>query len=271
MKAPIYKLDAFTSTRFAGNPAAVLLLEQFPDAALMQAVAAENNLPETAFVVREAENYRIRWFTPTMEVPFCGHATLASAAVVMERLEPARERVSFESASGPLSVTRRNGRYVMNFPARTLQRLDPTDELNQILGATASELYCDNLNNYVVLFDAAKIIRALRPDLTAIARLDRIGVIVTAPGDGEYDIVSRYFAPAKGIPEDPVTGGAHCALTPFWVNRLGRSELRAYQASARGGEMRCRLLGNRVELEGNAVFYLAGEVELNSSAISAIS
>ncbi len=262
MKHRIFKLDAFTTRRFAGNPAAVLPLEMFPDASLMQAIAAENNLPETAFIVRDGDDYSIRWFTPTMEVPFCGHATLASAAVVMERLEPSREHVTFRSASGPLIVKRRGRGYTMNFPARTLQRLELLDELTDMLGGTPSELYCDNLNNYIAIFDEAATVRRLQPDLAAIARLDRIGVIVTAPGDAGYDIVSRYFAPAKGIPEDPVTGGAHCALTPLWTHRLGRNELRAYQASARGGEMRCQLLGDRVELQGDVVFYLEGEVEL---------
>jgi PhzF family phenazine biosynthesis protein len=265
MRAPIYKLDAFATRRFTGNPAAVLPLSRFPDDALMQAVAAENNLAETAFIVPQADeggDYRIRWFTPTMEVPFCGHATLASAAVLMERLQPTRERVSFQSASGVLTVERRGVHYLMNFPARTLERLEHNDELTRILGAKPSELHCDNLNNFVVLFDDAATVRTLRPNLAAIAELSRIGVIVTAPGDAGYDIVSRYFAPAKGIPEDPVTGGAHCALTPFWAQRLDRTELYAYQASSRGGEMRCRLLGDRVELQGRVVFYLEGEVEI---------
>jgi PhzF family phenazine biosynthesis protein len=262
MHAPIYKLDAFATKRFTGNPAAVVPLDAFPDAATMQAIAAENNLAETAFIVSSGDDYHIRWFTPTVEVPFCGHATLASAAVLLERLHPTRTQIAFHSASGALQVERRSTHYVMNFPARTLQRLDESEpQLARALGAEPLEIHRDSLNNYVVLFEQAATVRNLVPDLAAVARLNSIGVIVTAPGDGGYDIVSRYFAPAKGIPEDPVTGGAHCALTPFWARRLGRNELRAYQASKRGGEMRCRLLDDRVELHGTVVFYLEGTIK----------
>lgn len=261
MRAAIYKLDSFTTRRFAGNPAAVVSLEKFPDAAAMQAIAAENNLAETAFVEPAGDDYRIRWFTPTVEVPFCGHATLASAAVLLERIHPTRTRMVFQSASGPLTVERRSSHYVMNFPARTLRRVETDPQLNRVLGEAPIELHRDSLDNYVVLFEQAATVRALTPDLDALARMNCTGAIVTAPGDGGYDLVSRYFAPGKGIPEDPVTGGAHCALTPFWASRLGRTELRAYQASKRGGEMSCRLLDDRVELQGNVVFYLEGEIE----------
>jgi PhzF family phenazine biosynthesis protein len=262
LRAAIYKLDSFATKRFTGNPAAVVPLDNFPDDATMQAIAAENNLAETAFIVAAGDEYHIRWFTPTVEVPFCGHATLASAAVLLERLHPTRSQIVFQSASGALKVERRCTHYVMNFPARTLQRVEESmAELNDVLGAQPLEVYRDNLTNYVVLFEQAQTVRKLSPDLRALARLNCIGTIVTAPGDAGYDMVSRYFAPAKGIPEDPVTGGAHCALTPFWARRLGRTELRAYQASKRGGEMLCRLLDDRVELQGNVVFYLEGEIE----------
>lgn len=207
MLAPIFQLDAFTRRRFAGNPAAVMLLEAFPADGIMQAVAAENNLAETAFLVPQADDYRIRWFTPTVEVPLCGHATLASAAVVMEKLEQERRSVVFHSMSGPLPVRRTSTGYVMDFPARLSEP-------------------------------------------------------VTAAGGGEHDFVSRYFAPAKGIPEDPVTGGAHCQLVPYWAERLKRTEFRAYQASSRGGEIVCRLQGDRVELEGACVFYMEGVAEI---------
>jgi PhzF family phenazine biosynthesis protein len=261
MRAAIYQLDAFATKRFTGNPAAVVPLDSFADDATMQAIAAENNLAETAFVVPAGDRYRIRWFTPTVEVPFCGHATLASAAVLLERIHPTRTSIIFESASGALTVERRSAHYVMNFPARTLRRVDNDPQLNQVLGAEPQELHRDNLNNFVVLFDRAATVRGLTPDLAALTRMKCTGAIVTAPGDAGYDIVSRYFAPGKGIPEDPVTGGAHCALTPFWANRLGRTELRAYQASKRGGEMSCRLVGDRVELQGSVVFYLEGAIE----------
>jgi PhzF family phenazine biosynthesis protein len=253
MRTPLFQLDAFTTRRFSGNPAAVMLMDSFPDDALMQAIAAENNLAETAFLVPEDGNYRLRWFTPTTEVPLCGHATLASSAVVMERLEPGRTTVVFHSASGPLTVSRTDTGYVMNFPARPSTPIAPPPELAKALGKVPVEVVVDSFN-YLALLESAPIVRELAPDIAAIARLDRSGVIVTAPGDGAYDFVSRYFAPAKGIPEDPVTGGAHCALAPYWANRLNKTEFRAFQASNRGGEILCRLVGDRVELEGSLSF-----------------
>jgi len=261
MRTAIFQLDAFTTRRFAGNPAAVMPMDRFLEDAVLQALAAENNLAETAFLVADGDDYRLRWFTPTTEVPLCGHATLASAAVVMERLEPGRRRVVFHSASGPLTVTRTAGGYVMDFPARPSQPVPAPSGLAEALGVVPIEVWADPFN-YLALLESAPAVRELAPDIAAIARLDRSGVIVTAPGDGTYDFVSRYFAPAKGIPEDPVTGGAHCALTPFWARRLGKTELRAFQASRRGGELVCRLAGDRVELEGACVFYLEGEAEI---------
>jgi PhzF family phenazine biosynthesis protein len=261
MRTRIFQLDAFTTRRFAGNPAAVMPMDHFLEDAVLQALAAENNLAETAFLVADGGDYRLRWFTPTTEVPLCGHATLASAAVVMERLEPGRSKVVFHSASGPLTVTRTAGGYVMDFPARPSQPVPAPPGLADALGVVPIEVWADPFN-YLALLESAPAVRELAPDIAAIARLDCSGVIVTAPGDGAYDFVSRYFAPAKGIPEDPVTGGAHCALTPFWARRLGKTELRAFQASRRGGEIVCRLAGDRVELEGACVFYLEGEAEI---------
>jgi PhzF family phenazine biosynthesis protein len=263
MRTPIFKLDSFTTRRFSGNPAAVLPLAAFPPDRVMQAIAAENNLAETAFFVRQGEDYNLRWFTPAVEVPLCGHATLASAAVVMERLEPSRKSVVFHSKSGPLTVTRAGTAYVMDFPSRPSQPVAPPAGLAAALGVEPAEVLADSFN-YLAVLEHADLVRTLTPDLASIARLDRDGVIVTAPGDGPYDCVSRYFAPARGIPEDPVTGGAHCALTPYWTKRLGKTELRAWQASSRGGEMTCRISGSgaRVELEGHCVFYLEGEVEI---------
>ena len=261
MRTPIFQIDAFTTRRFAGNPAAVMPMDSFPADAVLQAVAAENNLAETAFLVREGDDYRLRWFTPTTEVPLCGHATLASAAVVMERLEPGRSHVVFHSASGPLTVKRTAAGYVMDFPARPSQPVPAPFGLAEALGAVPVEVLADSFN-YMALLESAQAVRELAPDIAAIARMDRSGVIVTAPGDGTYDFVSRYFAPAKGIPEDPVTGGAHCALAPYWAKRLGRTEFRAFQASRRGGEIICRLVHDRVELEGSCVFYLEGEAEI---------
>jgi PhzF family phenazine biosynthesis protein len=262
MRTPIYQIDAFTNRRFSGNPAAVMPMKRFLPDETMQAIAAENNLSETAFLVPEGVDYRLRWFTPGVEVPLCGHATLASAAVVMERLEPGRKKVVFHSASGPLTVSRSGSGYVMDFPARPSQAIATPPGLTRALGVDPLAVRINQFN-YLAVLQSAQVVRQLAPDMTAIARMDRPGVIVTAPGDdGIYDFVSRYFAPAKGIPEDPVTGAAHCMLAPYWAQRLGKAEFRALQASRRGGEMICRLLDNRVELEGACVFYLEGEVEI---------
>lgn len=233
-------------------------MDRFPDDATMQAIAAENNLAETAFLVPEDGNYRLRWFTPAVEVPLCGHATLASAAVVMERLEPGRTAVTFHSASGVLSVKRVDGGYVMDFPARPSEPALLPSGLANALGVVPVEVFV-NAFNYMVVLESPAVVRALVPDMAYLARMDRSGMIVTAPGDETYDFVSRYFAPAKGIPEDPVTGAAHCMLVPYWAKRLGKSVFRAYQASRRGGEVICRVAGERVELEGACVFrYFAG-------------
>jgi PhzF family phenazine biosynthesis protein len=261
MPTPIFQLDAFTTRRFAGNPAAVMLMDAYPPDTVLCALAAENNLAETAFLVREGPDYRVRWFTPTQEVPLCGHATLASAAVVMERLEPGRQDVVFNSASGPLGVTRTETGYRMSFPARPSGRTTPPPGMAEALGVTPSEVF-ENAFNYIAVVDAAQIVRDLVPDIPAIARLPRPGVIVTAPGDNGYDFVSRYFAPNKGVPEDPVTGSAHCMLAPYWAARLGKPALRAFQVSQRGGEVLCRLVGDRVELDGSCVFYLEGRAEV---------
>ncbi|MEN2786946.1 PhzF family phenazine biosynthesis protein [Sphingomonas qilianensis] len=257
MEARIFQLDAFSSRSFAGNPAAVMLFESYPDDGVCQALANENNLAETAFLVAEGGDFRIRWFTPTVEVPLCGHATLASAAVVLERLETDRESVVFHSASGPLTVRRAERGYLMDFPARQCEPMKPPENLADVLGVPVEETAWDGFNIIAVLASADDV-RCLSPDLRAIQSMACAGVIVTAPGDGENDCVSRYFAPAKGIPEDPATGGAHCALTPYWAERLGKNEIYAFQTSARGGELRCRLLGDRVELQGECVFYLEG-------------
>ena len=261
MRTPIYQVDAFTSRRFAGNPAAVMPMKSFLPDATMLAIARENNLSETAFLIPEGIDYRLRWFTPEVEVPLCGHATLASAAVVMERLEPERSRVVFHSLSGGLTVSRSGAGYVMDFPARPSQEVRTPPCLAEALGTMPVQAYV-NAFNYMAILENAQVVRQIVPEMAAIARLDRPGVIVTAPGDGTYDFISRYFAPAKGIPEDPVTGAAHCMLAPYWAAKLGKSTLRAFQASRRGGEVACRLAGDRIELEGSCVFYLEGQVEV---------
>jgi PhzF family phenazine biosynthesis protein len=257
MRVPIYQLDAFATRRFTGNPAAVMCFDGFPDDETLQALAAENNLAETAFLVRDGSDFQIRWFTPTVEVPLCGHATLASAAVVLERLEPARRSVVFKSRSGPLTVRRGASGYVMDFPSLPTHAVQPPPGLTAALGLTPLDVVAD-ASRYLCLLPTAAHVRTLSPDIGAIARLDRLSIVVTAAGDEGYDFVSRHFAPAKGIAEDPVTGAAHCALAPYWAPRLDKSEFLAFQASRRGGEVRCRLVGDRVELEGGCVFYLEG-------------
>jgi PhzF family phenazine biosynthesis protein len=262
MRVPIFQVDAFATRRFSGNPAAVIPLQSFLEDSVLQAIALENNLAETAFLVRQGTEWQLRWFTPAVEVPLCGHATLASSWVVMERLDPGAAVVVFHTLSGPLTVRRNGSAFVMDFPARTNTPIDLRTDVDEALGARATELLHDGFN-YVAIFDSAETVRRLKPNLKAIRELEGVaGVIVTARGDDGYDCVSRYFAPAKGIDEDPVTGGAHCALAPFWSARLGKSELRAYQASSRGGEMICRAMGDRVELEGRCVFYMEGEAEI---------
>jgi len=261
MRIPIFQVDAFASRAFEGNPAAVMPMESFPADPVMQALAAENNLSETAFLVRDGDDYRLRWFTPGVEVPLCGHATLAGAAVVMERLEPGRKQVVFHTASGPLTVQRTDSGYVMNFPARPSEPVSAPAGLAEALGVVPAEVFV-NAFNYMAILESARVVRGLAPDMAAIARFDRPGVIVTAAGEDGFDFISRYFAPAKGIPEDPVTGAAHCMLAPYWAKRLGRTEFRAFQASRRGGVIICRLAGDRVELEGSCVFYMRGEAEI---------
>lgn len=261
MRTPIFQVDAFTSRLFAGNPAAVMPLERFPSNEILQAIAVENNLAETAFLVPQGDDYHLRWFTPACEVPLCGHATLASGAVVLQKLQPGRASVVFHTASGPLKVTRRSDGYIMDFPALPSEKVAAPAGLAAALHLEPVEVYANTVN-YLVVVASESAVRGLQPDIAAIAGLDRSGVIVTARAAGDYDFVSRYFAPAKGIPEDPVTGGAHCMLTPYWARRLNKTEFRAFQASRRGGEIGCRLLGERVELQGACVFYLEGTAEV---------
>jgi PhzF family phenazine biosynthesis protein len=261
MRVPIFQIDAFTSRRFAGNPAAVMPMQSFPADEILQAIAAENNLSETAFLVAIEGEYRLRWFTPLVEVPLCGHATLASAAVVMEMLEPERERVVFHLASGPLAVKREGTRYVMSLPARPSEPCATPAGLAEALGAAPDEVLVNEFN-YMAVIESEMVLRKLAPDMMTLARIGRPGVIVTAASDADYDFVSRYFAPGKGVPEDPVTGAAHCMLAPYWAARLGKQEFRAYQASRRGGEIGCRVAGERVELRGECAFYMKGEVEV---------
>ncbi|MBV1776159.1 PhzF family phenazine biosynthesis protein [Burkholderiaceae bacterium DAT-1] len=261
MRVPIYQIDAFTSERFKGNPAAVMMLEHWPSDEQLTSIAAENNLAETAFILREGAEYQIRWFTPEVEIALCGHATLASAFVICELLEPGRTAITFSSKSGSLHVRKHGEHYTLNFPARVNEAIPCPAGLAEAIGIAPLEVFTSG-PNYLALLPSADAVRALKPDFAAIARLDQSGLVVTAPGDKGFDCVSRFFAPAKGVPEDPVTGSAHCGLAPFWAARLDKQSIRAWQASPRGGEIQCKLIGDRVELSGTAVFYMQGVAEI---------
>ncbi len=262
MKIPLYQVDAFTGRVFAGNPAAVCPLDDWLDDATMQAIAAENNLSETAFFVDRREHCDLRWFTPAMEVDLCGHATLASAWVIFHLLKPERRSVRFESKSGPLTVEREGKGEVlaMDFPAVPPAPCEAADGLISALGSAPGEVLAAP-RDYFAVYDSEDEVRAVAPDFAALERLDRLGVIVTAPGD-EADFVSRFFAPAAGIPEDPVTGSAHSTLTPYWAGRLEKSELRAQQLSRRGGEIFCEDRGERVKIAGRCALYLEGAIHI---------
>lgn len=256
MPLDFHQVDAFSARPFAGNPAIVYRLDAWLDDALMQRIAAEHNLAETAFVVREGASWRIRWFTPACEVPLCGHATLASAHVLFEVYGEPGERLDLLCKSGALAVTREAERLVLDFPA---QYLEPAElaEVAQILGQRVVRLQIGK--ELLVELESEQAVRACAPDLKALAGLPGLGVIVTARGE-RHDFVSRYFAPGLGIDEDPVTGSTHCILTPYWAGRLGKTELTAFQCSARGGELHCRLEGERVKIAGQAVLVASGKL-----------
>lgn len=259
MKLPVYQIDAFASRLFQGNPAAVCPLENWLPDEMLQAIAAENNLSETAFFVPENAGYRLRWFTPSVEVDLCGHATLASAYLILTRLAPHADRVEFETRSGKLSVERDGDRLRMDFPSRPPERCEPHPFLVQALGRAPKEVLCSR--DYVAVYGSEEEVTSLRPDMELLTRVDRFAVIVTAPG-AEVDFVSRFFAPSKGVPEDPVTGSAHSTLIPFWAKRLGKTTLRARQVSKRGGELWCQDRGERVSISGHAVLFLEGSIHL---------
>jgi len=261
VKVPIYQLDAFTSAAFGGNPAAVCPLERWLDDETLQAIAAENNVAETAFYVPENGTYRLRWFTPVAEVPLCGHATLATGHLILNRLEPERERVRFETLSGPVEVARDRQRLTMDFPALPLQReLDP-DLVAGPIGVRPEALW-EADRGMAVLADPVQV-QKLRPDIGRIAELPFKSLIVTAGGfDGDCDFVSRFFAPKLGIAEDPVTGSAHCVLTPYWSRVLGKKSLFARQLSPRGGELWVEDRGARVQLSGDCVLVIEGSFAL---------
>jgi predicted PhzF superfamily epimerase YddE/YHI9 len=260
VKIPFFQIDAFTSTRFTGNPAAVCVLGEWLADERLQAIARENNLSETAFLVRGGSGFRLRWFTPTVEVDLCGHATLASAFAVFKELEPASSQVSFDTRSGVLSVTRDGDWLSMDFPSRPPTACATPPQLDQAFpGAIVEVLAADD---YLVVLRDAEAVRTAAPDPALLRELDRRAVCITAQGEG-CDFVSRFFAPKCGVDEDPVTGSAHCMLTPFWSRRLQRRSLDARQLSARGGEIRCEDRGERVLLSGRAVAVIGGTMWLD--------
>jgi PhzF family phenazine biosynthesis protein len=270
MKLKLWQVDAFAAKVLEGNPAAIVPLDAFPGDAVMQKIANENNLAETAFLVRRsAGRYDLRWFTPESEVDLCGHATLASAWLVFAELDPGLKQIDFETRSGTLSVERgQDGNHVMSLPSDTIAPFDGPPGFAQAVGealGTAPPAQILKGRYIVAVWDDAATVRAMKGcgNIASVLRpLDIWGCIVTAPGDQGHDFVSRFFAPDKGVPEDPVTGSAHCALTPYWAKRLGKSTMKARQVSPRGGDLICTDAGGRTILSGPCALYLRGEIEI---------
>lgn len=260
MKLPIYQVDAFADKLFKGNPAAVVPLTEWLPDRTMQHIAAENNLSETAFFIAEGKGFGIRWFTPKAEVNLCGHATLATAHVLFNEWEYGGDTLTFNSKSGILMVRKVENKLQLDFPADTVQEIEINPLFTEALGMQAEAAY-KGRTDYLLLFDSEESIRAIRPDFQLLSKTDARGIIVTAKGT-TVDFVSRFFAPAVGVNEDPVTGSAHTTLIPFWAHRLQKEEMTALQLSGRGGELWCFLAGTRVLIAGKAVTYLKGEIEL---------
>ena len=260
MSIPMYQVDAFSDRVFGGNPAAICILNSRLDDAALQSVAAENFLPETAFLVKNGEDYDLRWFTPKIEVSLCGHATLASAFVIFTIVEPGRSLVKFNTASGALTVTTEGDLLSMDFPSTMPVPIDPNALLAEALGDSPDETL--KSRDLVAVFDSEERIRDMKPNFAKLAEItDVLGTIVTSKGDNA-DFVSRFFAPNAGIPEDPVTGSAHCTLIPYWAEKLGKTEMRAKQLSERGGELFCKDMGDRVSISGRATLYSTGEIHI---------
>ena len=264
MTIPFWHVDAFTGSVFGGNPAGVCLLDRWPQPSLMQRIAAENNMAETAFVVLSGSACEVRWFTPTVEMDLCGHATLAAAHVLFHHRGWKGSSVVFSSPSGPLAVERRDDLLVLDFPSRPALPCEPSTVL--LSGLKKEPVEIRGARDYLVVYASEEDVRGLAPDMALLSRIDRLGVIATAPArDGrEADFVSRFFAPGVGIPEDPVTGSSHCTLIPYWARRLGKKSLHARQVSARGGELFCEDAGDRVKIGGRAATYLTGEISADS-------
>ncbi len=258
MNLPIYQVDAFTKEVFKGNPAAICPLESWLDSELMQKIALENNLSETAYFVKNGDVYEIRWFTPTYEIDLCGHATLASAFVIFECLKLEENLVKFHShKSGELFVEKKDDVLILDFPSRPVSPAIAPNGLVEAIGKEPKEVF--KARDYFLVYENEQEVLDINPNFGELLEIDAHGFIVTAKGDSS-DFVSRFFAPEVGVFEDPVTGSSHCNLIPFWAERLGKNELFARQISARGGELFCELRGDRVKIGGNAVLYLKGEI-----------
>lgn len=265
MKLEIFQVDAFTSRPFGGNPAAVVPLDEWLPDDVMLKIAAENNLSETAFFVKEGDRYHIRWFTPTVEVNLCGHATLATAHVIFNELKLEEEFIPFRSnRSGDLAVDKQGDKLVLDFPAYPMTEIEQSDVLANAVGRLPSRVWESQANMVLLRLESEEDVRNLGPDIHALEQLKYDEVIVTAPGD-DCDFASRMFAPKIGIPEDPVTGAIHCTLIPYWAEQLGKDKLFARQVSKRGGELFCELAGDRVRIGGNAVTYLKGEIYVEAA------
>ena len=260
MKTPMFLVDAFTGEGLAGNRAAVCLLDSWPPDEVLQSVATRNGFSETAYLVPDEGNYDLRWFTPATEVDLCGHATLASAYIVFTRLQPGRREVSFKSRSGTLGTLFDGELIHLDFPARHVTPAKVDQELTDALGLEPTEAHITPID-VLAVFPSEDEVRLCEPDMDVLRSFDRPYVICTAPGKG-YDFVSRFFAPAKGVDEDPVTGSAHCVLAPFWAQRLGKTKLQAAQISEQGGELFLELKGDRVDIAGRAEPYLEATIEL---------
>jgi len=259
MKIPVYQIDAFAEKVFEGNPAAVCPLERWLPDWVMQSVAGENNLSETAFFVPTEHGFSIRWFTPVAEVDLCGHATLAAAYVIFAFLSYKNKTIKFESKSGLLTVTEKDGLLAMDFPAQPATTCETPDEIIQAFNFAPVE--CLKAEDYIVVFHNEDEIRSIHPNFGVLKELDLRGVAITAKSN-KYDFVARFFAPKYGINEDPVTGSAYTQLVPYWSSILGVSKLHAKQLSTRGGELFCEMVGNRVNIAGKSAKYLVGEIEI---------
>lgn len=256
---PIYQVDAFTDKLFGGNPAAVCPLTSWLPAPEMQKIAAENNLAETAFFIPQGKDFEIRWFTPEIEIDLCGHATLAAAHIIFTELKYTNDILHFHTLkAGTLSVSRLGDLYTLDFPSRMPEPSEMPIGLIEALGGKQPVEVLSS-RDYLLVYETEDDILAIKPDFAALSKIDTLGIIVTAPGD-KSDFVSRFFAPAAGINEDPVTGSAHCNLIPYWAGRLGKNQLHAYQVSSRRGELWCELKGDRVLMAGKAVLYLKGQI-----------